>query len=219
MLWTRFKPKAVVLLSTVIRERSKWCLRHRFISRRVVVREWSTVLSHPLTINLSLSPSLPSSSFCATWLRSLCVTAIIYSSIIYGGHLWVCLWPHFVKNVGDPIRQDAIPIMIGKNCNRTGLVILCTMDGKQIHFMSFLLHVMNILFCLIPTYTCQINFYLTFLYLLTFSGASDWKPAGTKGPGGQGSAGGAGAAEKGEPRVKRQAVSHATPETASEPAR
>lgn len=52
--------------------------------------------------------------------------------------------------------------MIGKNSNRTGLVILCTMDGKQIYFMSFLLHVMNILFCLIPTYTCQINFYLTF---------------------------------------------------------
>lgn len=50
--------------------------------------------------------------------------------------------------------------MIGKNYNRTGLVIFCTMDGKQIYFMSFLLHVMNILLC---------RFFALFLLLLAKS--------------------------------------------------
>lgn len=53
-----------------------------------------------------------------------------------------------------------LPIMIGKNYNGTGLVILCTMDGKQIYFMLFLLRVMNILLC---------RFFVVFLLILAKS--------------------------------------------------
>ena len=102
------------------------------ISRqRGVVRKWSTVLSNPFSINLSLSCFLRL-SLCSAWLWSPHVRAVIYGGIIYDGHLWVCLWPHFARRAGEPKQREPgsnFSITIGKNCNHTGLTIFCTLES------------------------------------------------------------------------------------------
>ena len=145
--------------------------------------------------------------------------------VIYDSHLWVCLWLHFAKHDVEPIQQETVPnfsIMIGRNCNHTGLTICCTLEAEQVPFyiiswMWTSLYVDNShqgLYCVLNHASRQTLF---FRVLFTISGASDWEPPGAEGAGGQGPAGGFGEDEEGEPGVKGQTLGPAASKAAAEP--
>lgn len=165
-----------------------------FIRRQCrAVSKWSTVLSNLFSINLSLSlnSSFLPRSLCSTWLWSPHVPTIIYGAIIYDGHLWVCLWPHFANHACKPIQQETgskFSIMIGKNCNHTALTIFCPLEAKQ-HFTTFpkssqvFMQMIAVALYDILTHTShQALFFL--LYYLHISGASDWESTWPEGAGG-----------------------------------